>query len=83
LALISLEKWFVMRMTQAQKDAMKTPPWFNGLRKHLTIVLVLKALLMLALWQMFVKPFEASVDAKTMANLLSASPNTAQIRNIK
>ena len=62
---------------------MKPSSWFTGLKKHLTIVLVLKALLLLALWQVFVKPFEVTVDTKTMANLLSASPNTVQIRNEK
>jgi len=42
--------------------------------------LVLKALLLLALWQVFVKPFEVSVDAKAMANVISAAPNTVQMR---
>ena len=59
---------------------MKTSSWFNGLKKHLTIVLVLKALLLLALWQVFVMPFEVSVDAKAMANVISAAPNTVQMR---
>jgi len=46
--------------------------------KQLSIVMAIKLLLLVAIWQIFLKPYVVSVDSHAMTNLISG--NTDQIQ---
>jgi hypothetical protein len=55
--------------------------WRPGLGRHLVLLLVLKAILLAGLWQVFVKPCRVAINSDTMGARVAGSTNQTNREN--